>query len=515
MKNKKSLRILIAALAFAILTVALCFAAFAEETPELSVKILAKNVAYDDVVKVLFAVDDTAAGGNEVEVIYYVEDPTVNTQAKAYAGIKYEIGYTDKNGTPDDTSDDVKYPAFFTAGFPAANIGDNVYARAHIVGTDVYSDVVRYSVVEYLLERLYQDKAEGDKKALYETLLDYGEYSQKVILNGDADPDNDVERFVTEYVLVTMSEGGIDETPDNTRDISYPTGIYFVGDKIYPTSKEVKSWKVTVGDSSTVVNNGAEVTVAGFTTITVNEYANAAPAYKPDLTDTEGRETFEGGEIINADPWAPGGKAERVDGTPYGEDSKVYQLGSVSGNTQEVNFRVNEKDADANVIWFESDMMILPYNQGNVEISIRSYNNLAVKFYFAIDPEGNVQLKDKDFNIIATLAPAGEWFRFGFKYATQDDGKGALAFYYNEERVASTVALEGDFTVEQLVADTAGSPRIRVGFCSWTSTACDHYFDNVKLDVIKSDDYEIIVESGEVDPDQPGEGGEAIDSTTS
>ena len=508
MKNKKSLRILIAALAFAILTVALCFAAFAEETPELSVKILAKNVAYDEVVKVLFAVDDTAAGGNEVEVIYYVEDPTVNTQAKAYAGIKYEVGYTDKNGTPDDTSDDVKYPAFFTAGFPAANIGDNVYARAHIVGTDVYSDVVRYSVVEYLLERLYQDKAEGDKKALYETLLDYGEYSQKVILNGDADPDNDVERFVTEYVLVTMSEGGIDETPDNKRDASYPTGIYFVGDKIYPTSKEVKSWKVTVGDTSKVVNNAAEVVVSGFTTITVNEYANAAPAYKPDLNDTEGRETFEGEEVINADPWAPeGGKAEIVDGAPYGEDSKVYYLGSNNKSTQEVSFRVNEKDEDANVIWFESDMMILPYSTGNVEIHIRSKANAGYIFYFGLDPDGNVVLKDKNTTDIATLAPAGEWFRFGFKYATQDDGKAALAFYYNEERVAASADLEGAFTVEQLVADT-GSPRIRVRFMSWSATVCDHYFDNVKLDVIKSDDYAITVDPTVPDPDQPGEGGE-------
>ena len=508
MKNKKSLRILIAALAFAILTVALCFAAFAEETPELSVKILAKNVAYDEVVKVLFAVDDTAAGGNEVEVIYYVEDPTVNTQAKAYAGIKYEVGYTDKNGTPDDTSDDVKYPAFFTAGFPAANIGDNVYARAHIVGTDVYSDVVRYSVVEYLLERLYQDKAEGDKKALYETLLDYGEYSQKVILNGDADPDNDVERFVTEYVLVTMSEGGIDETPDNKRDASYPTGIYFVGDKIYPTSKEVKSWKVTVGDTSKVVNNAAEVVVSGFTTITVNEYANAAPTYKPDLNDTEGRETFEGEEVINADPWAPeGGKAEIVDGAPYGEDSKVYYLGSNNKSTQEVSFRVDAKDEDANVIWFESDMMILPYSTGNVEIHIRSKTNAGYIFYFGLDPDGNVVLKDKNTTAIATLAPAGEWFRFGFKYATQDDGKAALAFYYNEERVAASADLEGAFTVEQLIADT-GSPRIRVRFMSWSATVCDHYFDNVKLDVIKSDDYAITVDPTVPDPDQPGEGGE-------
>ena len=509
MKNRKSLGILTAAVAFIILTVVLAFAVSAQDASDLSVSIIAKNVAYDDVVKVLFAVDDTNADGKDVEIIYYLEDPTVNSKAKAYAGIKYDFGYTDKKGT-DDASDDVTYPAFFTAGFPAANIGDNVYARAHIVDTDVYSDVVRYSVVEYLLERLYIDKAEGDKKSLYETLLDYGEYSQKVIINGDADPDNNVEKFVTDYVLVTMSEGGIDETPDNKRDNSYPSGIYFVGDKIYPTSKDVKSWKVTVGETATVVDNAAEVVVAGNTSITVNEYASATPTYKPNLNDTEGRETYEGDAVIKTDPWAPGGANEIVDGAPYGEASKVYHLGAPSGNSQEVNFAVNEKHADANVIWFESDMMILPTTQGTITGQVRSKSNTGYEFYFGLDPDLGVELKDGKGVIAANIAPAGEWFRFGIKYATQDDGKASVAFYVNEQRVGSTVEIDANFTVEQLVADTAGDPRIRVRFQAWSSLACDLYFDNIKEEAIKSDDYAITVEPGS-GTDQPGTGDEEED----
>ena len=40
------------------------------------------------------------------------------------------------------------------------------------------------------------------------------------------------------------------------------------------------------------------------------------------------------------------------------------------------------------------------------------------------------------------------------------------------------------------------------------SSPSRHYFDNVKLDVIKSDDYAITVDPTMPDPDQPGEGGE-------
>ena len=51
MKNTKAFKILTLALTLAVLAVGLCFIASAEE--ELSVSIIAKNVSYDDVVKVM------------------------------------------------------------------------------------------------------------------------------------------------------------------------------------------------------------------------------------------------------------------------------------------------------------------------------------------------------------------------------------------------------------------------------------------------------------------------------
>ena len=240
MKNSKLIKILCTVVSLVLIVLAIGVIAGAEGSEELSVKINARNVSYGDLVKVLFAVDDTNAGGNEVEVFYYLEDPTVNPDAEAFTGVKYSKGYTDKNGTEDDTSDDVNYPAFYTAGFPAKEIGKYVYAIAHIKGTEIYSEIERYSVVEYLLERLYVENATGDKQVLYETLLKYGAYAQKVILNGNDDPDDNVTQFVTDYVLVAISGG--------TLDGKYSQGTYFVGDPIRPQADGVSAWKVTTYD---------------------------------------------------------------------------------------------------------------------------------------------------------------------------------------------------------------------------------------------------------------------------
>ena len=237
------------------------FTAGAEE--ELSVEITKKNIAYGDTVKVLFAVDDTNAGGNEVEILYYLEDPQANPDAKAYKGAEYEEGYTEGG---------VTYPAFYTAAFPAKNIGDQVYAQAHIVGTDVYSEIVRYSVAEYLNKRLYVDTESitESQKGLYETLLTYGAYAQKVLLNEDNDPYNDVTQFVDEMVYVSI-EGG-------TLDGKYSSGVYFVGDEITPYAEGAVMWTVSYTDADgnsgyASVGNNSQYTVAGRSFISLNNSA--------------------------------------------------------------------------------------------------------------------------------------------------------------------------------------------------------------------------------------------------
>ena len=471
MKKSKFIKILATAASLVLVILALAITVGAEDSQELSVEINARNVSYGEYVKILFAVDDTNAGGNEVEVIYYLEDPAVNPDAPSWKGVKYDEGYTDKKGT-DDTSDDVTYPAFFTAGFPAKHLGDKVYARAHIVGTEIYSDVARYSVVEYLLERLYVDGATGDKAGLYNSLLEYGTYAQKVVLNGNDDTSDDVSQFINEYVLVAIDGG--------TLDGRYTQGIYFIGDKITPAANGVESWSVATYDLTTglpttvTVANGEEITVEGFTMITVAEEGEIT--YIPDLTDTEGRETYEDGDELDLFSWnnwlTDGGLGtlEIVDGAPYGVASKVYHFNTPEGTKPEVSFMFSAKSGATTTI-IENDFMFTTESLMLPCFEIRNSSGTIFKFYIGAN-NGEVGLLDADQNVVCKLANDGEWFRLRIEIVTAEADTSNVLFYLNDERIA-----------ESYTFTATGSAETVNRFRFWTEQehVGDLYFDNTKF----------------------------------
>ena len=488
MKNQKALKILILAFTAAVLAIGLCFAASATDEPsELSVSIIKKNVSYSDYVKVLFAVDDTNAGGKEVELLYYLEDPSVNSNATAYVGVEYDIGYTDKNGTPDDTSDDVTYPAFYSAGFPAKNIDERVYARAHIVGTEIYSDVVKYSVVEYLLERLYVDQATGDKKELYEDILSYGASAQRVLINGDDDPDNDIAdgEFITDYVFAGIENG--------TLDGKYDQGIYFVGDTVTPYRDGALGWNVetyNLSDGTSSVNsvvNGAEIAIAGFTMITESE---EEVRYKPDLTDTAGRINWSdystADEYKNTakliDYWFPSGtNPQLVEGAPYGVNSTVAKLTTnVAGSQDQFYVKTTSKSANATIYVFETDVMIDPDVNSVYEITFRSGSSTAYTAFVYANVDGAVTIsgKVKSDNNTAPISSvtfdglAGNWFRFRMEYIDVTDTTAKVIFYYNENQIGESE----EFTKTYSVSDLN-----QIIIAANTSAVGDMYIDNTKV----------------------------------
>ena len=87
MKRAKLIKAIVLILALAILSSAALIVAGAEGTETPSVEITLKNVSYDSEITVMFAVDHTKAGeGAEIELLYYLEDPEVNPEAKSYKG---------------------------------------------------------------------------------------------------------------------------------------------------------------------------------------------------------------------------------------------------------------------------------------------------------------------------------------------------------------------------------------------------------------------------------------------
>ena len=493
MKNSKFTKIIAMMAALIVLVCAVGIVASAEgET--LSVKINARNVSYGDLVKVLFAVDDTNAGGKEVELLYYLEDPTVNPEAEAFNGVKYDKGYTDKKNT-DDTSDDVTYPAFFTAGFPAKHIGDYVYARAHIVDTDVYSAVERYSIVEYLLERLYVDRATGDKAELYKYLLGYGTYAQKVVLNGNDDPADDVKKFINELVLVAI--------PGGTLDGKYAQGTYFAGDVITPSIDGAKGLNVTVFDLTTglgeteLVANGASVTVEGFTMITASEEEPETPGtpetpiYKPDLSDTTGRILWSESTNIDdykslgyIDYWmGSGAPIAIVDGAPYGEASKILRFATQTHekDQDQIFIRNTSGHAGSVVAAFEADMLVNPSAATQYEIkfmnsTLASADRTAYTLYLSVGTDGIGGISGTGFDKVVAPDVAGNWFRLRAEYHDVSATQFKIVVYFNGMKVADTDAMD-----KPKGADHASAVINQVLLAATKASVAEMYLDNTKV----------------------------------
>ena len=68
-----------------LLLVCACAAITVSATEELpSATVLSKNLEYGKELYLYFAIDDTEAKGEEIEVLIYTEDPTANSSATSY-----------------------------------------------------------------------------------------------------------------------------------------------------------------------------------------------------------------------------------------------------------------------------------------------------------------------------------------------------------------------------------------------------------------------------------------------
>ena len=171
--NKKITKILSLAIAVAaLLALAIGFSVSAE-TEEPALDIISKNMSYGSNFKLAFAVDNTGVADNQtVEVLLYAEDPALNPDTPVY-----------KATLAKDFTYDGTYPVYFSYGIPAKDLTAYVWAQAHIVGTETYGKVYRYSAVEYFYERLYTETSsvtEAQAK-LYNTVLQYCADAQGVL----------------------------------------------------------------------------------------------------------------------------------------------------------------------------------------------------------------------------------------------------------------------------------------------------------------------------------------------
>ncbi len=240
MKNNKFAKI-----SLIILTAVLCIgAAFAMNisatdsapTPVIS----SKNIEYNTQFSLMYAVPaNTVTSGASVTLYVHETEPASES---AYAGgVAYTVSTVSPKGDPSRVEGAVglDYDAyvFKTDGITAKAFGTEFYVVAKDNTSGKFSKVVRYSVAEYLYERLATPGISNDQKLMYEGAIDFATGVQLTVgtdhLNATVDADKLIKNL--RYVVV---EGGT--------VAGFSTGLYPVGSTVQPSAEGISNWNIEV-----------------------------------------------------------------------------------------------------------------------------------------------------------------------------------------------------------------------------------------------------------------------------
>lgn len=193
---KKNTKILVFVLSLALLLSAAI--AVSANTEAAAPEIMAKNVIYGADIRFQFAIDATDLGADkEIIVKIYDADPAGNANLLDSAVAVYDADVTDTNLGVQSA-----YIVERTkAAISATSFGQEFWAVAECDG--VAGDAVKYSAVEYFLERLYADAAKITplQKEHYENAIAYGSTAQKVT--------GDTKTNVADYLYVGAKGGEV------------------------------------------------------------------------------------------------------------------------------------------------------------------------------------------------------------------------------------------------------------------------------------------------------------------
>ncbi len=248
MKNNKFAKI-----SLVILTLALCFgtvlaistmAGDATPTPVIS----QKNIEYGDRFSLMYAIPaSTVTEGASVTL--YVHEGAKPTPETYTAGVPYTVTADEikPEGKPDVVPGSVglDYPAyvFTTDGIGAKAFTTEFYVVAKDNSADgKWSEVVRYSVAEYLYERLATPGITAAQNQMYNGAIAFGNGAQLSVYPAlDAEKDKDL--LIENLCYVVVKGGNI---------AGFKTGVYPKGSTLDLKSDDgaIAKWKVETFDAS-------------------------------------------------------------------------------------------------------------------------------------------------------------------------------------------------------------------------------------------------------------------------
>ena len=245
MKNNKFTKIAILVLSLAlVIGTALAMSVSADTKPVIT----QQNVSYQGNYALMFAVDASTVTA-PVQLYCYDTEPTAGTVGTL-------VDTTSNITVADSNENNLNVDSYVlkTTGVAASKMTTYYYFKA-VDANGNESEVVRYSVAEYLYERLASGDASETQTAMYKKLIEFGDAAQ-AHFTPDADP-------ISTYNLVTVVGGVVD---------GYAQGVYVTGSTVTPTGAGVTEWTVTTykADGSTETNylaSNTSVEIAGRTLI--------------------------------------------------------------------------------------------------------------------------------------------------------------------------------------------------------------------------------------------------------
>ena len=203
-------------------------------------EIVSKNLSYNSEVYVMFAVEAKGVSLDNVEMLFWSSRPDAVTDTPKFVDTSYEAA-TKPDGT-------VIFDCVFSSyGVAAKDFPDEIYCAAHVKNSDVYSEIARYSVLEYLFERLTSEGITETQTNMYNAAITYGECAQQLLEHSTS-----LSPLNMTYVAV---EGG-------TLSDGFSRGVYSYSDELTVIADDPATFSAWADEGGEIVSYDPEYSFA-------------------------------------------------------------------------------------------------------------------------------------------------------------------------------------------------------------------------------------------------------------
>ena len=440
MKNKTIVKIIATVAALAALS-AMAFAVSATDTEATKPEIFSQNVEYSDKFSLMYAVDATTVTGETVTLTVTGGDTTWSQTIDATEANKQTVKGTSAY-------------VFTTPG-----VGPQDFATQYTVTAtsgDATSEAKRYSIAEYLGERLYKNgiaaaatDADATRKEFYLSTLEFAANAGKV-LNIDTNPDNDVANLVTDYYYVYTELGTIDG--------AYSAGVYLNTDSLTftPTDATKKYQILTIAEDGSVDEDaGVEIASGEAFTVSANSVIVEKPSYKVgsgkfyNMGTTVQNATEGIVRIADFDATTTPLVTNPKEADGYMDSSVVNGVSQHSLLSAYTSYiRVDNTGTNTltdHITVSEFDMMYsgfyVPSNTESYFLNLRLYdgNGDSHYIYMVKNDDGTLSLGEAN----TAKIKAGEWFNVRLEIVYNSDSSASIDIYINN--VYATTMTFADF----------------------------------------------------------------------